>query len=193
MKLALTTFLAIACVIPAVSLDASGQGITGIIIHDDDGRHRRPPHRRPPRLAPIGIEKHHVDVVIEAGVATVIYAHGDPNPKTAGDGPARLREAGIEVKKGRASVAVKEQIRPYLEHLERKRPWVIAKWAMTLDGRIATRSGDSEWISSPVARQFAHRNFRGRVDAIVVGAGLYTLIRERRIARQDLAGEPRAP
>ncbi|MHC4340813.1 MAG: bifunctional diaminohydroxyphosphoribosylaminopyrimidine deaminase/5-amino-6-(5-phosphoribosylamino)uracil reductase RibD [Planctomycetota bacterium] len=111
------------------------------------------------------------DALIDAGVAKVVYAHADPNPKTAGKGPARLQEAGVEVRKVRSPAAVRELLRPYVEHLKRRRPWIIAKWAMTLDGRIATRTGDSGWITSPAARQWAHRNFRGRVDAILAGSG----------------------
>jgi len=112
------------------------------------------------------------DALIEAGVAEVVYAHADPNPKTAGRGPSLLRAAGIGVRRARASAALRELMRPYLGHLGRKRrPWVIAKWAMTLDGRIATRKGDSRWVTSPDARKWAHRHLRARADAILCGAG----------------------
>ena len=59
----------------------------------------------------------------------------------------------------------------YVAHLGRRRPWVIAKWAMTLDGRIASREGDSKWITGERARTWARRNLRARVDAILVGSG----------------------
>ena len=59
---------------------------------------------------------------------------------------------------------------PYLKLVETGRPWIIAKWAMTLDGKIATRTGQSRWISSPQSRQIVHA-LRGRVDAIMVGRG----------------------
>ncbi|MHC4223280.1 MAG: bifunctional diaminohydroxyphosphoribosylaminopyrimidine deaminase/5-amino-6-(5-phosphoribosylamino)uracil reductase RibD, partial [Planctomycetota bacterium] len=64
------------------------------------------------------------DALIDAGVAKVVYAHADPNPKTAGKGPARLQEAGVEVRKVRSPAAVRELLRPYVEHLKRRRPWI---------------------------------------------------------------------
>ncbi|MHC4818697.1 MAG: bifunctional diaminohydroxyphosphoribosylaminopyrimidine deaminase/5-amino-6-(5-phosphoribosylamino)uracil reductase RibD, partial [Planctomycetota bacterium] len=107
-----------------------------------------------------------------AGVKEVVYAHADPNPETAGRGPAWLRKAGVKVvRQGRAPNYVRELLQPYLAHLERKRPWVIAKWAMTLDGRIATRKGDSKWITSDETRRWTHLHLRARVDAILCGAG----------------------
>ena len=112
------------------------------------------------------------DALIRAGVREVVYAHADPNPETAGRGPERLREAGVKVtRQGRAPKYVRELLHPYLAHLACRRPWVIAKWAMTLDGRIATRSGDSKWITAEKTRRWTHRHLRARVDAILVGAG----------------------
>ena len=112
------------------------------------------------------------DALVRAGVKEVVYARPDPNPVTAGVGPARLAEAGIGVRRAPGGAqATKALLEAYLAHLPNKRPWVIAKWAMTLDGRIASRRGDSRWITSPQARNWAHRVLRGGVDAIVVGAG----------------------
>jgi len=112
------------------------------------------------------------DALVRAGVKEVIYAHADPNPETAGRGPAWLRAAGVKVvRRGRPPKYVGELLQPYLAHLERRRPWVIAKWAMTLDGRIATRKGDSKWITADETRRWTHRHLRARVDAILVGAG----------------------
>jgi len=111
------------------------------------------------------------DTLVRAGVKEVVYAHADPNPVTKGLGPRRLREAGIRVRKARAPAAAKEMLKRYLAHLGRRRPWVIAKWAMTLDGRIASREGDSKWITTDRARTWARRNLRARVDAILVGSG----------------------
>ncbi|MCZ6574590.1 MAG: bifunctional diaminohydroxyphosphoribosylaminopyrimidine deaminase/5-amino-6-(5-phosphoribosylamino)uracil reductase RibD [Planctomycetota bacterium] len=108
--------------------------------------------------------------LMRAFVKEVVYACIDPNPQTTGKGPARLREAGIGVRKARAPAAVRALLEPYATHLERKRPWVIAKWAMTLDGRIASRTGDSRWVSSQESRDWAHATFRAGVDAIVCGA-----------------------
>lgn len=109
------------------------------------------------------------DALIDAGVAEVVYACADANPRTAGAGPARLRKAGVRVRKARAPVAARRLLLRY--DAARRRPWVIAKWAMTLDGRIASRSGDSKWITGEEARAWAHRELRGHVDAILVGAG----------------------
>jgi diaminohydroxyphosphoribosylaminopyrimidine deaminase/5-amino-6-(5-phosphoribosylamino)uracil reductase len=108
------------------------------------------------------------DALIRAGVAEVVYSHKDPNPVTAGRGPTRLREAGVRVRRVPAPRAL---LARYLAHLGRRRPWVIAKWAMTLDGRIAARGGDSRWVTSEAARRWAHENLRAHADAIVVGAG----------------------
>ena len=109
--------------------------------------------------------------LVRAGVEEVVYAHADRSVDTAGLGAAMLREAGIGVRRARTPRRIAQQLRPYLEHLQRCRPWVIAKWAMTLDGRIATRTGDSKWISSERSRRWAHKNLRARADAIIVGAG----------------------
>jgi len=99
------------------------------------------------------------DALIEAGIAEVVYAHADP----ARDGARKLRAAGIRVRKSRVRIPA-----PMLGF---DRPWVIAKWAMTLDGRVATSRGDSKWISGEEARLWAHRELRGGVDAILAGAG----------------------
>lgn len=108
------------------------------------------------------------DALLRAGVREVVYAHGDPNPLTAGEGPARLRAAGVRVRQ----VPLPEApLSRYLLHLPRRRPWVIAKWAMTLDGRIAARGGASRWVTSEGARRWAHENLRAHADAILVGAG----------------------
>lgn len=111
-----------------------------------------------------------VDAVLRAGVVRVVAAHRDPFPKVAGGGIARLREAGLEVTVG---VLAEEAIAlnaPYLKRLSTGRPYVLAKWAMTLDGKTAVAGGDSRWISSPESRALVH-DVRGRMDAIVVGIG----------------------
>lgn len=105
--------------------------------------------------------------LIRAGVKQVVYAHDDPDS----DGPRALREAGIRVRKVRATKTIRAQVAPHLRQRERKRPWVIAKWAMTLDGRIAARGGDSKWVTGERARKWAHRNLRATIDAILVGSG----------------------
>jgi diaminohydroxyphosphoribosylaminopyrimidine deaminase / 5-amino-6-(5-phosphoribosylamino)uracil reductase len=110
------------------------------------------------------------DAVLSAGVARVVAAMADPFPKVAGGGLKVLREAGVEVTVGLCEAEARELNAPYLKLLRTGRPWVHAKWAMTLDGKIATRTGDSKWISGAESRKRVH-DLRGRVDAIIVGRG----------------------
>lgn len=110
------------------------------------------------------------DALIAAKVARVVVAQQDPFPQVAGEGIARLRAAGIEVSVGVLESEARELNAPYLKRLETGLPWVIAKWAMSLDGKIATSSGQSQWISSNQSRADAHQ-VRGRLDAILVGLG----------------------
>lgn len=108
--------------------------------------------------------------IVAAGIKRVIAAMTDPNPLVSGQGFARLREANIEV-----IVGVREQEARYLNeafitYITKRRPFVTAKWAMTLDGKIACASGDSRWVSGTEARQWVHE-LRDQVDAIMVGIG----------------------
>ncbi len=111
-----------------------------------------------------------VDAVLRAGIARVIAAHRDPFPKVDGGGLARLRAAGVEVAVEVEGDAARSLNAPYLKRLALGLPFVTAKWAMTLDGRTATGSGDSRWISNPRSRALVHE-VRGRMDAILVGVG----------------------
>ena len=108
------------------------------------------------------------EAIIPAGIKRVVAAMRDPFPKVAGGGLRQLEAAGIAVEVGLHEADARELNAPYLKLLQSSRPWVIAKWAMTLDGKIATRSGYSQWISSEDSRQIAHE-LRGRVDAILIG------------------------
>jgi diaminohydroxyphosphoribosylaminopyrimidine deaminase/5-amino-6-(5-phosphoribosylamino)uracil reductase len=110
------------------------------------------------------------DAVIRAGVSRVVAAMSDPFPRVAGKGTELLRQAGVAVEMGVCEVAARRLNAPYLKLLARGRPYVHAKWAMTLDGKIATRSGDSKWISNEASRRRVHE-LRGRMDAIIVGVG----------------------
>lgn len=110
------------------------------------------------------------DALIRAGVARVVAATRDPFPKVDGGGIARLQASGIAVTVGVLESEARALNGPYLKRLERGRPYVIAKWAMTLDGKIAARTGRSAWISGPRSRALVHE-VRGRVDAILVGVG----------------------
>ena len=110
------------------------------------------------------------DALIAAKVARVVVAVVDPNPKVAGEGIKRLQAAGIQVDTGVLADEAKQVLAPYFKRVETGLPWVVAKWAMTIDGNIATASGDSQWISSEKSRQRVHA-LRRRVDAVMVGIG----------------------
>ena len=110
------------------------------------------------------------DAVVRAGIRRVVAAMTDPFPQVAGQGTEALRRAGLQVDVGLAEAEARRLNAPYLKLLATGRPYVHAKWAMTLDGKIATRTGDSKWISNPASRHRVHA-LRGRMDAIVVGIG----------------------
>lgn len=110
------------------------------------------------------------DAVLKAGIARVVVAMTDPFPKVAGGGIAILRAAGVEVHVGLCEAEAVALNAPYLKLIRTGRPWVHAKWAMTLDGKIATHTGDSKWISGEESRRKVHE-LRGCVDAIIVGRG----------------------
>lgn len=110
------------------------------------------------------------DEVIRSGVRRVIAAMADPFPQVAGGGVSQLRAAGVEVAVGVCESNARRLNRPYLTLVEKGRPYVHVKWAMSLDGRIATRTGESKWISNEESRRRVHE-LRGRMDAIIVGAG----------------------
>ncbi len=106
--------------------------------------------------------------LIAAGVRRVVVAQSDPFAQVAGQGCAELAQAGIDVETGLLETEARQLNAPYLKLVASGRPWIIAKWAMTLDGKMATASGDSRWISCEASRAIVHR-IRGRVDAIMVG------------------------
>jgi len=109
------------------------------------------------------------DALIAAGIREVVYAIADPNPVAAG-GAARLREAGIPVRAGLCKEEALALTRAWRHALTARRPYVVGKTAMSIDGRIATASGESQWITSTFSRNAGHR-IRWETDAIIVGAG----------------------
>jgi len=108
------------------------------------------------------------DAILTAGISKVIYAVCDPNPAATG-GASVLRQAGLAVLGGVLEASARHMNRFYLHAVRHKRPFVVAKYAASLDGRIATRSGHSQWITGPEARQRGHQ-LRQATDAIIVGA-----------------------
>ena len=110
------------------------------------------------------------DLLIHAGVARVVAAVPDDDPRVAGAGLERLRAAGIRVDVGVCADEARRLNEAFLFARRAKRPWVTLKAAISLDGKIATRTGQSRWISSPESREDAHLLRRER-DAILVGIG----------------------
>lgn len=108
--------------------------------------------------------------LIAAGVARVVAAIGDPSPQVAGQGFAALSAAGIQIQVGVLEDEARHLLGPFLKRLQTGLPWVTAKWAMSLDGKLATHTGHSQWISGPAARQVVHQ-LRSDMDAIMVGIG----------------------
>ena len=109
------------------------------------------------------------DAVINAGISEVNIAVTDPNPLVCGKGIACLKAAGIKTKIGEYEQRAREINEGYFKYIKTGMPFVIAKFAMSMDGKIATRTGDSKWITSEDARNYAHGQ-RHSVDAIMVGA-----------------------
>ncbi|MEO1236161.1 MAG: bifunctional diaminohydroxyphosphoribosylaminopyrimidine deaminase/5-amino-6-(5-phosphoribosylamino)uracil reductase RibD [Planctomycetota bacterium] len=110
------------------------------------------------------------EALIEAGMGRVVVAMVDPFPEVAGRGLARLREAGVEVDVGLREAEARRLNEAFIKRVTTGLPWVTAKWAQTVDGRTATASGDSQWISNERSRVRVHE-WRGRVDAVMVGVG----------------------
>ncbi len=122
--------------------------------------------------------------IIEAGIAHVVVAYGDPDPRAAGRGLAQLREAGIKVSLGDGAAEGASHYEAYAHHRRSGRPFVTAKFAASLDGRIASTSGDSRWISGPQTLQWAHQN-RPLYDAMLVGVETIIVDNPQLTARPD--------
>lgn len=110
------------------------------------------------------------DALIAAGVRRVVCSLADPDPRTSGAGIARLRAAGIDVEVGAEAERAERVNEVFLLSVREKRPFVHLKWASSLDGKIATRTGASRWISGEASRERAMR-LREETDAVLVGAG----------------------
>lgn len=110
------------------------------------------------------------ELIAQSGIPRVWVGLRDPHPLVSGGGLRRLRRAGLVLRTGVLEAACREHHCGFLSVCERGRPWVVLKLASTLDGRIATASGDSRWITGERSRAFVH-DLRARSDAIMVGAG----------------------
>jgi diaminohydroxyphosphoribosylaminopyrimidine deaminase/5-amino-6-(5-phosphoribosylamino)uracil reductase len=108
------------------------------------------------------------EAIIRAGIARVVVGMVDPDPRVAGSGIDRLRAAGVDVTVGIESEACAHLNQAFLCRIQRRRPLGILKYAMTLDGKIATSTGHSQWVTGPAARAEVHR-LRATCDAVIVG------------------------
>ncbi|MCO5315402.1 MAG: bifunctional diaminohydroxyphosphoribosylaminopyrimidine deaminase/5-amino-6-(5-phosphoribosylamino)uracil reductase RibD [Solirubrobacterales bacterium] len=115
------------------------------------------------------------EALIEAGIAEVVIGSDDPTEKTAGIGPRQLEQAGITVRRAddEAADRCRGLVQDFRKMAATGRPLVLLKLAMTLDGRVATRTGDSRWITGPEARTVVHR-LRAHCDAVAVGSGTFS-------------------
>jgi diaminohydroxyphosphoribosylaminopyrimidine deaminase/5-amino-6-(5-phosphoribosylamino)uracil reductase len=130
------------------------------------------------------------DRIIAAGISKVVVAVQDPNPLVNGRGLARLREAGIKVRTGVLQKKAERLNEVFLHHIVTGRPFVTMKAAMTMDGKIATRSGASRWISGERSREYGHR-LRRQHDAIMTGVG--TVLADNPLLTNRLLPEGRTP
>ena len=122
--------------------------------------------------------------IYDAGIKRVVIAMNDPNPDVQGGGIDYLKGKGIHVTLGVCEDQAARQNEVFLKYVKTKRPFVILKCAATLDGYIATKTGDSKWITCPESRQFSH-NLRHECDAIMVGIGTVKKDNPRLTARLD--------
>ncbi len=134
------------------------------------------------------------EAILQAGIGRVVIASDDPTEKASGRGLGILRDEGVEIVLADGELAASARLlnQAFRKHARVGRPWVLFKSAMTLDGKVATRSGDSQWISGEDSRGLAH-HWRAAVDAVVVGIGTALADDPQLTARPDgLPAEPGA-
>jgi diaminohydroxyphosphoribosylaminopyrimidine deaminase/5-amino-6-(5-phosphoribosylamino)uracil reductase len=128
--------------------------------------------------------------IIQAGVKRIVAGMADPNPLVSGSGIRKLRQAGIEVRVGVLEEECRRLNEAFSKYITRRLPFVILKIAASLDGKIATSSGDSRWITGPAARRRVHE-MRNRVDAVMVGIGTVLADNPRLTCRIPGGRDPR--
>nr|WP_279220995.1 bifunctional diaminohydroxyphosphoribosylaminopyrimidine deaminase/5-amino-6-(5-phosphoribosylamino)uracil reductase RibD [Desulfofundulus salinum] len=126
------------------------------------------------------------EAILDAGVKRVVAAMTDPNPLVAGRGLERLRQAGVEVTVGVMEEEARKLNEVFVKYITTRSPFVVLKAAMSLDGKIATRTGESRWITGPRARLAVHR-LRDRYDAILVGVN--TVLKDNPSLTTRIPGE----
>ncbi|MDQ2699764.1 MAG: bifunctional diaminohydroxyphosphoribosylaminopyrimidine deaminase/5-amino-6-(5-phosphoribosylamino)uracil reductase RibD [Actinomycetota bacterium] len=126
------------------------------------------------------------DALVEAGVSEVVIGCADPTEKTHGQGPKVLRAAGIRVRDADPDAVRRCRllVQDFLKRAATGRPLVTLKMAMSLDGKVATRTGDARWISGPESRELVHR-WRAEMDAVAVGSGTFLADDPRLTARVE--------
>jgi diaminohydroxyphosphoribosylaminopyrimidine deaminase / 5-amino-6-(5-phosphoribosylamino)uracil reductase len=127
-----------------------------------------------------------VDAILAAGIARVVVGRRDPNPRVTGGGVERLEKEGIEVKLGVMSAECKDLIRPWAHFITTGRSYLSLKLAISLDGRIATRTGASKWITCQESRTRVHQ-LRGQHDAVMLGVNT-VLADDPRLTVRDVPG-----
>ena len=130
------------------------------------------------------------EIIIEKGIKKVFVGILDPNPLVAGKGVKILQDAGIEVEVGLCEDEIRELNKVFLKYISTKRPYVIMKTAMTLDGKIAAFTGDSRWVTNEESRKMVHQ-LRSEMAAVIVGIG--TVLADDPMLNVRLAGNPHQP
>jgi len=130
------------------------------------------------------------DMIVRAGISTVVMAMGDPNPLVAGKGERILKDAGIEVRLSPYTEIAMRQNESYVKWITTGKPFVTLKMAMSMDGKVATRTGDSKWVTSEESRADVHRT-RAASDAVMVGIG--TVLRDDPLLTARSPGVKRQP
>ena len=130
------------------------------------------------------------EIIIEKGIKKVFVGILDPNPLVAGKGVKILQDAGIEVEVGLCEDEIRELNKVFLKYITTKRPYVIMKTAMTLDGKIAAFTGDSRWVTNEQSRKLVHE-LRSEMAAVVVGIG--TVLADDPMLNVRLEGNPHQP
>jgi diaminohydroxyphosphoribosylaminopyrimidine deaminase/5-amino-6-(5-phosphoribosylamino)uracil reductase len=131
------------------------------------------------------------DAILEAGIARIVVGSDDPTEKASGRGLGILRDEGVEIAIADGELAARSRLlnQPFRKHARTGVPWVLFKSAMTLDGKVATRTGDSKWISGDDSRRVAHR-WRSECDAVACGIGTALADDPQLTARLDPATHP---
>ena len=130
------------------------------------------------------------EIIIEKGIKKVFVGILDPNPLVAGKGVKILRDAGIEVEVGLCEEEIRELNKVFLKYITTKRPYVIMKTAMTLDGKIAAVTGDSRWVTNEQSRKLVHE-LRSELSGVIVGIG--TVLADDPMLNVRLEGEHHQP